>query len=160
LKSSKYALLVFNPFLVGAFRRVFEAQLLEFTRLFGRSPSHFDGHQHMHLSSNMLLQTVIPAEAKVRRSFSFRAGEKTPVNRLYRRFVDSRLARSYRLTDFFFALASNLEPGKLAGLFALSQETKVELMTHAWNKPEFDCLMSQEFLRLSERSLVGNYAQL
>ncbi|HOY59397.1 MAG TPA: ChbG/HpnK family deacetylase, partial [Verrucomicrobiota bacterium] len=45
LRSSKYALLFYHPFLRRQFRHVFEAQLEEFFRLYGRPPSHFDGHQ-------------------------------------------------------------------------------------------------------------------
>ena len=77
LTASKYALLLYHPWLAGKFRYVFEAQYAEFLRLYGRAPSHFDGHQHMHLASNMLIQRILPAGTKVRRSFSFRPGEKS-----------------------------------------------------------------------------------
>ena len=160
LLSSKYALIVYNPFLKGHFRRVFEAQLAEFVRIYGHSPSHFDGHQHMHLSTNMLFQKVIPHGAKVRRSFSFRSGEKGAVNRAYRRWVDGRLARDYRLADFFFSLARHLEPGKLEALLGLAREAKVELMTHAWNRPEYDWLMSDAFPALTRELETGSYARV
>ncbi len=64
LKASKYALLLFNPFLSSSFRLVFDAQLKEFTRIYGRPPSHFDGHQHQHLGTNMLLQKNHPCREK------------------------------------------------------------------------------------------------
>jgi chitin disaccharide deacetylase len=143
LTRSKYALLFYNPFLVGAFRFVLEAQLAEFVRLYDRSPAHFDGHQHMHLATNILVQNLIPAGQKVRRSFSFRPGQKSVINRAYRRAVDRRLARRYRLTDFFFALSSNLEPAKLEAICVLSRTSDVELMTHAWNQAEYEWLMSE-----------------
>src|SRR4051812_42150594 len=60
LKSSKYALLFYHPFLRRQFRGVYEAQHAEFVRLYRREPSHLDGHQHMHLASNVLIQRVLP----------------------------------------------------------------------------------------------------
>ena len=145
LKRSKYALLFYNPFLVKEFRFVFDAQLAEFIRLYGRPPGHFDGHQHMHLATNMVIQNIIPAGQRVRRNFSFRPGQKSRLNRAYRGVVDRRLARRYRLTDYFFALSSNLEHTKLRAIVALSRTASVELMTHAWNQSEFNWLMSDEY---------------
>jgi len=160
LELSKYALLIYNPFLCRAFKSVFNAQLCEFVRIFGRDPSHFDGHQHMHLGSNMLFQRIIPPGVRVRRSFSFRSGEKSAVNRVYRRLVDRRLAQTYQLTESFFALSSNLGAGKLEAMFALAGEANVELMTHTWNQPEYDLLMSERFGCLLETAEVGSYARM
>ena len=160
LKRSKYALLLYHPLLARSFRRAFDAQLAEFIRLYGQAPSHFDGHQHMHLSTNMLAQRIIPAGERVRRSFSFKPGEKGLLNRLYRRVVDRRLANRYRLTDFFFALSQHLGPARLAPLFALARTAKVELMTHTWNQLEYDCLMSDSFRQLADGIEVRSYAGL
>jgi predicted glycoside hydrolase/deacetylase ChbG (UPF0249 family) len=155
LRTSKYALLLYNPFLSRDFRLVFEAQLHEFERMYGRAPSHFDGHQHMHLATNMLVQQIIPAGQRVRRSFSFGVHEKSWVNRLYRRAVDRRLASNYRLTDFFFALSSHLDSGKLEKVVTIARSKSVELMTHAWNSAEYERLMSKEFLQLLHNAGVA-----
>src|SRR5262249_28798141 len=113
LPANSYALLLYPPWLAEKFRYVFEAQYAEFLRLYSRAPSHFDGHQHMHLASNMLIQRILPAGTKVRRSFSFRPGEKSLVNRWYRRGVDRSLAYRHRLTDHFFALSHHLTLDRL-----------------------------------------------
>lgn len=160
LKAGKYALLLYNPFLSSSFRCVFDAQLQEFTRIYGRAPSHFDGHQHMHLGTNMLLQKIIPAGKKVRRSFSFQRGQKNVVNRAYRQVVDRCLARRYRLTDSFFALAQHLETVSLKSVLDLARTTNVEIMTHTWNRPEYDLLMSDAFPRLSTGIEMASYAAL
>ncbi len=60
-------------FCEDAFREVFAAQFEEFTRLYGRVPSRLDGHQHMHLCTNMLVDGLYPAGARVRRNLSFTA---------------------------------------------------------------------------------------
>src|SRR5437762_12918856 len=64
LMGNKYAQLVYNPFLRREFAYSYEAQAEEFVRLFGRPPSHIDGHHHMHLCANMLLTNMIPAGMK------------------------------------------------------------------------------------------------
>ena len=61
LKRSKYAQLLYNPFLGEAFASSYRAQVEEFMRLFEKLPSHIDGHHHMHLCANLLLGKSIPA---------------------------------------------------------------------------------------------------
>lgn len=145
LKSSKYALLLYNPLLKEAFEVVYHAQVNEFLRLYGKPPSHIDGHQHMHLCTNMLINPLIPKGTKVRRSFSFWAGEKSTLNRCYRRLVDWSLARRYRLTDYFFALSRTLEPSSAARLIRLARGAKVELETHPVISEEREFLLSDGF---------------
>ncbi|MEO7597984.1 MAG: ChbG/HpnK family deacetylase, partial [Opitutus sp.] len=130
LRRSKYALLVFNPTLRREFRDAFTSQYAEFVRLYRRPPSHLDGHQHLHLASNILLQKILPAGTKVRRSFSFREGEKSLPNRVYRGAVDRHLAKRHRLTDYFFALSQNCSPERVAKIVSLAQKFNVELMAH------------------------------
>src|SRR5437899_7002514 len=71
LIGNKYNQLVYNPFLRSAFSYSYEAQSEEFARLFGKLPSHIDGHHHMHLCANLLFSDLIPAGTKLRRNFSF-----------------------------------------------------------------------------------------
>ena len=104
----------------------------------------------------MLLQHVIPAGCRVRRSFSFSPGEKSPANRKYRQWVDRRLARDYQLTDYFFALSQNLQTDGLSRIIGLSKTRQVELMTHPEKRPEYEFLMSGRFptvLPAAQRSI-------
>src|SRR2546426_3319631 len=71
LKSSPYSQILYNPSLGQAFEYVFRAQVDEFFRLYNQPPTHFDGHKHMHLCTNMLVSCPIPLGQKVRRSLSF-----------------------------------------------------------------------------------------
>ena len=160
LTSSKYALLIYHPLLAGKFRYVLEAQYEEFLRLYGRAPSHFDGHQHMHLASNMLIQRILPAGTKVRRSFSFRPGEKSFVNGWYRRRVDRSLAHGHRLTDYFFALSHHLTLDRLERVITLAREANVELMTHPQSMAEYNFLMSDDYGEAVSRVRLASYAAL
>jgi predicted glycoside hydrolase/deacetylase ChbG (UPF0249 family) len=160
LRSNKYALLFYNPYLRNQFRHVFEAQYFEFVRLYGRVPSHLDGHQHMHLASNMLIEGIIPRGTKVRRSFSFWPDEKSVVNRLYRAGVDHLLGRRHRMTDYFFALALHPTLTRLERVISLSKKSNVELMTHPQVRQEYELLMSDDCdMALSTTRLAG-YAEL
>jgi predicted glycoside hydrolase/deacetylase ChbG (UPF0249 family) len=60
LTFNKYSLLVYNPALRKQFRYVYDVHVDEFIRLYGRPPSHIDGHQHMHLCTHMLLDRINP----------------------------------------------------------------------------------------------------
>lgn len=145
LRANKYALVIYNPLLRSAFREVFAAQFEEFTRLYGRVPSRLDGHQHMHLCTNMLLDGLFPAGARVRRNLSFTAGEKSFLNRYYRRLVDRGLAKRYRVGDFLFALSQQCSTRQLERVAALAKSFDVELVAHPQVNVEFETLLSDEF---------------
>jgi predicted glycoside hydrolase/deacetylase ChbG (UPF0249 family) len=158
LRRSKYSQLFYNPFLRREFSCSYEAQAEEFARLFGKPPSHIDGHHHMHLCANILLSNLIPAGMKIRRNFSFWPGEKSRFNRTYRALVDRWLARKYRLTDYFFDLTQSIREKKMERVMALAESSKVELMTHPILQLESNYLMSDQFQAMLQRLNVGGYA--
>jgi predicted glycoside hydrolase/deacetylase ChbG (UPF0249 family) len=157
LKANKYAQLFYNPFLQKQFAYSCQAQLEEFARLFKMSPTHVDGHHHMHLCPNVLFNRLIPAGMVVRRNFSFFPGEKSLLNRTYRSVVDWWLARRYRLTDYFFDLTQCLQENKLNRVAALARSEDVELMTHPISPEEQAYLMSDEWSELLQKLPKGNY---
>jgi len=117
----------------------------EFLRSFGESPSHIDGHHHMHLCANLLLTNLIPAGMRIRRNFSFWPGEKNWFNRAYRSLVDRWLARRYQLTDYFFALSQHLQPSRFRRVILAAKTAKVELMTHPQVDDEYSFLLGDDF---------------
>src|SRR5262245_16409162 len=160
LTRGKYALLLYNPFLREKFRSVYKAQEDEFIRLYGKRPSRIDGHRHMHLCTNMLIDTVIPAGHKVRRSFSFSRGEKGPLNRTYRGLVDRWLQERYLLTDYFFSLGQCLQTKRLDRVIELSRTTNVELMTHPQDAGEWAYLNSDACSEMFRSVQKASYAQI
>ena len=160
LRKGKYSQLLYNPFLAGQISDSYKAQAAEFERLYGKRPSHVDGHHHMHLCGNMLWSSAIPAGTKMRRNFSFWPGEKSWLNRAYRALIDQRLARKYRLPDYFFCLSQSIQQKKLARVEALARFNKVELMTHPIVPMELDFLMGPEFRAMLQRLEVGGYAAI
>lgn len=146
MSASKYSVLLYHPGLRRDFRDVYQSQLDEFVRLYGKPPSHVDGHQHKHLSWNMLLGKVIPPGQKVRKSFSFQRGEKSGLNRTYRGLIDSLLRRRYVTTDYFFTLAQCWSERGLAQLSRLAEGATVEVMVHPERAAEHSFLMGNAWL--------------
>ena len=151
LTRNRYSQVLYNPLLRKAFCYSYQAQAAEFERLFGKLPSHIDGHHHMHLCANLLVSNLIPAGMKIRRNFSFWPGEKSWLNRAYRYLVDRWLARRYRLVDYFFDLIQCIEGKKLDRVAALAKSSDIELMTHPIVKKEEAYLMSDGFGVMLER---------
>jgi chitin disaccharide deacetylase len=159
LTRNRYSQVVYNPLLRKQFSYSYEAQFDEFTHLFGKVPSHIDGHHHMHLCANLLLSNLIPAGMRIRRNFSFWPGEKSWLNRAYRSVVDRWLARKYRLTDYFFDLTQSVREKKMDRVLALAGSRSVELMTHPIVPTETDYLLSDEFEAMVQRLNVSDYAK-
>ena len=157
LTTNKYAQLFYNPFLRTQFAYSCQSQLEEFTRLFGRAPTHINGHHHMHLCANVLFGKLIPAGILIRRNFSFWPGEKSLFNRAYRRGVDRWLARRYRLTGYFFDLTQCMKENKWRRVATLARSADVELMTHPVNQEEQAYLMSGDFYEFLQQVQLGNY---
>ena len=157
LRRNKYAQILYNPSLRREFADSYNAQAEEFERLFGRGPSHIDGHHHMHLCANLLLSNLIPAGIRVRRNFSFWPGEKNWFNRAYRALIDRWLARRYRLTDYFFDLTQSIRDKKMDRVVALAESSNVELMTHPIVELESDYLMSDQFGAVLRQLRVDRY---
>ena len=143
LHARKWNQILYNPLLRNAFDYVFQAQWDEFTRLYHEEPRRLDGHRHMHLCMNMLLSGKIPKGIKIRRNFTFYRGEKNPINRLYRRLVDS-----------FFSMKP-IDLAKLQRLVALSKTSDVEIMVHPGLENEYLFLLSPEWEKLMSQETQG-----
>jgi len=138
---------VFHPGLIGSFEYLVAAQLDEFRRIYGKDPEKIDGHHHMHLCMNVLLQRLLPKATTVRRNFSFGPGEKSLWNRLYRKAVDHSLARRHRIVDFLFSLPPMEPPGRLRRIYSLAGRSVVELENHPVLSEEYRYLAGGEIFR-------------
>jgi len=160
LKSARPALILYNPFLTRQFRDLFAAQYAEYIRLYGRAPAHIDGHQHMHLASNVLLQRLVPNGALVRRNFSFASGEKSGLNRWYRAKVDRLLASRHTISDYFFAIQHLLATDRLDHAIALARDSSVEIMVHPEDEDDLQFLLSDRFSRALGDAPLSPYTAL
>jgi YdjC-like protein/Glycosyl transferase family 2 len=147
LRSHRYAPVMFHPGLVNSFEYVVRRQIEEFGLIYGTAPSRLDGHHHMHLCTNVLLQRLLPQGAIVRRNFSFAPGEKRRVNRWFRRAEDNLLARRHPITDYFFDLLPTGHE-RMAGIAALARCHNVEIETHPARADEHRFLTSGGLAKL------------
>jgi len=157
LRRHRFAQVLFHPGLMRAFEYVTAAQIDEFRRLYGSDPYRVDGHHHMHLSANVLVQRLLPPGALVRRSFSFRPGEKSVWNRIYRAGIDRVVVRRYRTADFLFNLQP-IVPERLERIFALARRSVVELEAHPVEADEYRYLAGGELFRRLGDTQIGTHA--
>ena len=155
LRRNSFARVVFHPLLARSFKYVVDAQLEEFRRLYAAGPERIDGHHHMHLCSNVVFGGLLPRGILVRRNFSFQRGEKGLWNRSYRKFVDSALAKRHRMADYFFSLPPLTPRSRLERIVSLANAHTVEVETHPARPGEYQFLMGDEFLRLTENVRVA-----
>jgi predicted glycoside hydrolase/deacetylase ChbG (UPF0249 family) len=148
-----------NPRLIGPVRRCVEEQIACFRALYGREPTHLDGHNHVHL--NPIVLTVLPRHLRLRTTVhEGRVSSARDVPRVLRhRLIRARHGSS----EFFFAVA-NLHP-RLGGSgieqrLALARDHSVELMTHPGQEIEHDLLCSRKWLSLLEGLRLGSFADL
>jgi predicted glycoside hydrolase/deacetylase ChbG (UPF0249 family) len=160
LRAHRWARTMFHAQLMAAFDYVVKAQLEEFQRLYGSAPLRLDGHHHMHLCTNVLLQRLLPEGTRVRRNLSFRAGEKSVVNRAYRRCVDSVLARRHRLTDFLFTLDGLRASGRVEWAAQLASRHLVEIETHPAVSQEFTFLGSRQVRECFSQARLVSFAAM
>jgi predicted glycoside hydrolase/deacetylase ChbG (UPF0249 family) len=160
LQKNKYCFLLYNPILKRSFHYVFSAQYEEYIRLYHKEPTHIDGHHHMHLCTNILVDKLIPKNSKVRRNFSFTSGEKSMINQLYRSLVDRWLQQRYQCTDFFFSIQPIYKSNRLRGIVELSLAHNVELMVHPEKQDEYGYLLSTEYMELICNKNIGSYRYL
>ena len=141
LRSHRVAPVLFHPGLARSFEYVVKAQQEEYERLFATAAKRVDGHHHMHLCANVIFQKLLPEGAIVRRNLTFRPGEKSCLNRLYRRWEDRRLVRRHRVADFFFDLKP-LDQCRMKGICELGARFNVEIETHPINDDEYSFLLN------------------
>lgn len=140
------ARLLYHPGLANSFEYVTARQFEEFSRLYGRAADRIDGHHHMHLSANVLVQRLLPSGAIVRRHFSREPGEKILRNSAFRLFSRALLGDRYRVTDFFFSLPPFAPVLRLQRIYNLARRFTVEVETHPINPEEYRFFTGGDFL--------------
>ena len=160
LTMSKYCSFFYNPLLKRDFEYTYKAQYEEFVHLYNKEPTHIDGHHHMHLCTNMLIDRLIPRGSKVRRSFTFSSGERNFLNITYRKIIDSILMQRYTCTELFFSATPTQNIERQKNIINLAKSQNVELMVHPEKTIEFDFLMSDEFSQIVSCVQTGNYSNL
>lgn len=160
LRRNRYVQVIYHPLLRRQFEYVYRTQYDEFLRLYGRQPTHVNGHHHMHLCSNVLFGNLIPRGTRIRRSFSFASGERNLANRVFRRIVDRKVTKDYITTDLFFAALPKEPLDVLRRNVALARKWNVELMVHISKDFELKFLTDPAVIAIMREAQMGTYGDL
>lgn len=147
-----------DPRIAQSVERAVVDQLEGFRELYGREPTHVDGHKHVHVSPTVA-HTPALAQLMLRRAIGDAADSPSPLSvarRLRHRSVLSRTPG----TDRFVAI-SNLR-GELLGGSAppLGVGEAVEVMAHPGLPHERDLLMTAAWARVLGAARLGSYEDL
>ena len=165
-KSRRHHVVSYNP--SPSFRRSLDttisAQLGEFERRYGREPTHFDGHHHVHLAWNVLTSRAIPAGMPMRSRRTWETDAAEPV-RLMRALRGRWLAHRFPTTDLFFdfrglALPKSRLLSQESSALREFRDRTIEVMAHPGIKDEEEALSSGAWLELIASSRLGSFDDL
>jgi predicted glycoside hydrolase/deacetylase ChbG (UPF0249 family) len=160
LGKHKFRQLIYNPMLNRSFDVLFRAQEAEFVRLYGRSPDYYNGHHHMHLCANMLASQMIHRGARVRQTFTVSAGERNPINVIYRQALGAWLSKRYLTTQGFFSIEPVGDCDRLRQIVNRAHNQTIEIEVHPENANEIDFLRSDEYQSLLDGVHRGGFLNL
>jgi predicted glycoside hydrolase/deacetylase ChbG (UPF0249 family) len=151
--------IVSDPRLLKPVRRCVQDQLDCFRRLYGREPTHVDGHNHVHLDPVVLC--AVPTHLRVRTAVHERTiSSVKDLPRLLRHHAIRVLHGS---TDFMFAV-TQLHPllggSRIEQRLALARDHSLEIMTHPARDAEHELLRSSQWLALLDGLRLGSFADL
>jgi predicted glycoside hydrolase/deacetylase ChbG (UPF0249 family) len=99
LRSRRAGTQLYHPTWARDFEQCIADQLARFEELYGRAPTHVDGHQHMHLAMNALFARALRPVGKCRRPVNRTALESSRVKRAARSLVDRLVRVRFATTD-------------------------------------------------------------
>lgn len=153
---------VYDPRLRRDVGAVIADQLERFQTLYGRPPTHVDGHHHCHMAANVLLSNALPTGTKIRSALSdaHRPTPGTTALRLARKLVAERRFRS---TQYFFSITTawpNLAGPPPMDTLGLSRSASVEVMVHPGFAHEYGPLRSEDWVGALDRLPTGTFDDL
>lgn len=142
--------------------RVVADQWERFTQLYGRSPTHVDGHHHSHMAANVLLSPSIPRGTAIRNALSD-THRRNPLSGALRAGRSRLVLSRYRTTAYFFSIETawpRLSGSPSSEVLDLSRRTSVEVMVHPAFPNEYAPLQSANWVEALRRLPTGTFASL
>lgn len=140
-------------------RHCVEDQLESFRRLYGREPTHVDGHNHVHLNPAVLF--ALPAHLPVRTA-TRPPTWRTPTD-LARLARHGAIRARYGSTNLVFDVTTvhpRLGGTGLESCLALARERSLELITHPAHAPQAELLRAPEWLASIAELRLGSFEDL
>jgi chitin disaccharide deacetylase len=142
--------------------RIVADQLECFVELYGRMPTHIDGHHHSHMAANVLLSRSLPRGTAMRNALSD-AHRATPLAAALRHARRRLLLSRFTTTDYFFSIATvwpALQGPPPMEKLELAHRASVEVMVHPAFPHEYGPLQSEDWVATLRGLPAGTFADL
>jgi chitin disaccharide deacetylase len=150
----------YNPCVRHEVSRIVADQFRRFHELYGRAPTHLDGHHHCHLAANVLFSPAVPHGTKIRNALS-EAEHRGPLTMALRAARARLLSRRFVTTDYLFSVRSVWPPfSGVSRRLELAQTASVEIMVHPAFPDEYPELTSENWRATLGRARLGSFADL
>jgi len=153
---------IYDPRIRREVNRIVRDQLDRFAELYGRAPTHVDGHHHSHLAANVLLSPSLPRGTKLRNAQS-NTERRSPLTNTLRALRGLAIDRRFRSTKYFLSVLTvwpGLEGDPLRAQLDLSRRASVEVMVHPGFPEEIGPLRSPRWTEAIAEYPLGSFADL
>lgn len=152
---------LYDPTIRAEMDRAIADQIARFEELYGRPPTHFDGHNHVDLCPNVFLSRAIPAASTMRNSLDCYPLERSAkgLARALRQRLRSQRLRSTRYL-LHIAELQIADGGPSDPRLRLADAVPVEVMGHPDDEGELATLMSAGWERVVAEHRLGSFADL
>ncbi|HYA41202.1 MAG TPA: ChbG/HpnK family deacetylase [Syntrophobacteraceae bacterium] len=154
----EYSRYLYHPGIQGSISYCFQSQYKEFLRVFGKLPTHIDGHHFVHLSINLLLGGILPSGIKIRKILDCDY-HTSPFDSMFRNLVSKYLKSKFTTTDLFYSLGPLID-ARVAGKISKAICNNVELMVHPGDEAEFLYMHTDNYLEMINTASKGSYNDL
>jgi predicted glycoside hydrolase/deacetylase ChbG (UPF0249 family) len=163
LRSRRAATQLYHPTWTRDFEQCISDQLARFEQLYGRAPTHVDGHQHMHLAFNALFAGALGPIAKCRRPVVWMPTESPRRKRAARALLDQLVRLRFATTDWCMSLRSlhpSLGGAGIEQALGRAEQGSLEVMVHPGYYDEHAILTSPEWRALLAPYRLGSFEEL
>lgn len=153
---------VYDPRIRDDVDRVVADQWERFVELYGRRPTHVDGHHHSHMAANVLLGGSLPRGTAIRNALSD-VDRRSPLAPLLRAARRRLVLSRFRSTDYFFSIETvwpGLEGPPPEQTLGLARQATVEVMVHPAYPHEYKPLQSSDWVGALRRLPTGTFANI
>ena len=152
---------VYDPRIRAEVDRAIADQRGRFEALYGRPPTHFDGHNYVDLCPNVFLSRAIPAGSAMRSSLGRFPIERSPMA-LLRSARQALRSRRLRSTRYVLHIAELRLPanGPPDPRLRLAEEGPLEVISHPDDARELAILTSGAWGRVLAEHRLGSFADL
>lgn len=145
---NKFNQMLYNYRIVREIDYSFNSQYEEYFRIYQKTPTHIDGHHHMHLASSVIFSNIITKGLKLRKKFAIDDNRVSFINRLYSYVVNRYLNKHYVCTEYFYGVSHDTNETFLNFIVNKAQTYNVEIMTHPGIFQDYNYLLSDKYYNI------------